>query len=337
VRVGGFQGPDGLGDGFGRVMWHCQHMTVVTIDKWRLRAAGQLHLPAIRRIPQVMTAFLKMHGLGNDFVVLDGRREHLQLDADLVRRIGDRHRGVGFDQLVLIHSSDVADVAVRFFNPDGGEAGACGNASRCIAGLVAAETGRDRVRLETAAGTLAAERLEDGRVAVAMPAPEFAWQAVPLLEAADTAAVELDIEDLPPAVCLSMGNPHAVFFVEDVDRVAALGPILERHAMFPSGANIGFARIDAADRIRLRVFERGAGLTLACGSGACAAMAAAVIRGLVSGRATLILDGGELELVWSGSGAIFMTGAWALSFSGSFDPQTIGRQAPASAPISVLR
>lgn len=311
-----------------------EHNALSALHKWRLRAAGQLHLTAIRLIPRVMTPFLKMHGLGNDFVVLDGRREVLSLDDDLVRRVGDRHRGVGFDQLVLIEPSDAADVAVRFFNPDGSEAGACGNASRCVAGLLAAETGRDRVHLETVAGILAAERHDDGRVTMLMPEPDFAWQAVPLLEPADTAGVDLHIEDLPPGVCLSMGNPHAVFFVEDVDRVEALGPILELHPMFPNRANIGFARVEAADRIRLRVFERGAGLTLACGSGACAAMAAAVHRGLVSGCAALILDGGELELAWSGRGRIAMTGAWALSFSGTFDPETIGREVPAALPTS---
>ena len=277
-----------------------------------------------------MIPFLKMHGLGNDFVVLDGRREPLQLAGDLIRRIGDRHRGVGFDQLALLEPSASADVAVRFFNQDGGEAGACGNASRCIAALVADETGRNRVRLETRAGVLAAERHGDGRVTVAMPAPDFAWDAVPLREPADTMAVDLQIGNLPPAVCLSMGNPHAVFFVDDVDRIAQLGPLLERHAMFPQGANIGFARLESADRFRLRVFERGAGLTLACGSGACAAMAAAVRRGLASGRAALILDGGELELAWSGQGSVAMTGSWSLSFTGTFDPETIGHPEVAS-------
>jgi diaminopimelate epimerase len=271
-----------------------------------------------------MIPFLKMHGLGNDFVVLDGRREPLRLARDLVRRMGDRHRGIGFDQLALLEPSVIADVAVRFFNRDGSEAGACGNASRCIAALVADETGRDRVHLETKAGVLAAERHADGRVTVAMPAPQFAWNVVPLREPIDTMAVDLQIADLPPAVCLSMGNPHAVFFVDDVDRITELGPVLELHAMFPQGANIGFARRESADCFRLRVFERGAGLTLACGSGACAAMAAAVRRGLASDRATLILDGGELHLAWSGQGAMAMTGSWSLSFSGTFDPDTIG-------------
>jgi len=271
-----------------------------------------------------MIGFSKMHGLGNDFVVLDARDGPLPLDPDLVQRLADRHRGIGFDQLVLLEPSETADLQVRFFNPDGGESGACGNASRCIAGLVAEETGRTRVTLETRAGLLPAECRPDGRVTVQMTAPRFAWNEIPLAEHADTAALDLDIEGLPPAVCVNMGNPHAVFFVDNVDRIEAIGPALAHHPMFREGANIGFATLLAPGRIRLRVHERGAGLTLACGSGACAAMVAAVRRGLVTDRATLILDGGELELAWPGEGPVAMTGPWAKSFTGTFDPATIG-------------
>ncbi len=272
-----------------------------------------------------MIAFLKMHGLGNDFVVLDARQRALDLTPELIARIADRHRGVGFDQLVLLAPSEAADVLVRFYNPDGGEAGACGNASRCIAGLVAEETGRGQVTLETRAGLLPAERHDDGRVTVRMTTPKLEWDAIPLAEPADTLAVELGIAGLPPAVCVSMGNPHAVFFVDDVDRIETLGPSLVHHPLFPGGANIGFARLEAEGRLRLRVFERGAGLTLACGSGACAAMVAAVRRGLAADRATLILDGGALELAWPGHGPVAMTGPWARSFTGLLDPAEIGR------------
>ncbi len=272
-----------------------------------------------------MIGFLKMHGLGNDFVVLDARTGSLPLDAELIRRIGDRHRGIGFDQLVLLEASATADIKVRFYNPDGGEAGACGNASRCIAGLLAEETGGDRLTLETRAGLLPAERHADGSVTVQMTTPKLAWDDIPLSRPADTSHLELGIEGLPPAVCVSMGNPHAVFFTDDVDRIEALGPRLVHHPLFPHGANIGFASMLAPDRMRLRVFERGAGLTLACGSGACAAMVAAHHRGLAKARATLILDGGELELSWPGEGPVAMTGPWAKSFTGNFDPTTIGR------------
>jgi diaminopimelate epimerase len=272
-----------------------------------------------------MIDFLKMHGLGNDFVVLDGRLQALDLTPELIARIADRHRGVGCDQLVRLEPSETADVRVRFYNPDGGEAGACGNASRCIAGLIAEASGRARITLETTAGLLPAELHHDGRVTVRMTTPKLEWDAIPLAEPADTLNVDLGIAGLPPAVCVNMGNPHAVFFVEDVDRIEVLGPTLVHHPMFRGGANIGFARREAPGRLRLRVHERGAGLTLACGSGACAAMVAAVRRGLVSGAAALILDGGMLELGWPGEGPVAMTGAWARSFTGTFDPSSIGR------------
>ena len=272
-----------------------------------------------------MIDFLKMHGLGNDFVVLDARGGPLPLEPELIQRIADRHRGIGFDQLVLLEPSETADIRVRFFNPDGGESAACGNASRCIAGLVAEETGRDRVTLETRAGLLPAERHADGRITVLMTTPRLEWDEIPLAEHADTAALDLDIEGLPTAVCVDMGNPHAVFFVDNVDRIETIGPALAHHPIFENGANIGFATVIAPGRIRLRVHERGAGLTLACGSGACAAMVAAVRRGLATDRATLMLDGGELALAWPGEGPVAMTGPWARSFTGIFDPTTIGR------------
>jgi diaminopimelate epimerase len=278
-------------------------------------------------MPQRMITFLKMHGLGNDFVVLDGRQGALPLDADLVRRLGDRHRGIGFDQLALLTSSEIADVAVRFYNTDGSEAGACGNASRCIAALVGRELDRRQVTLATAGGVLPSRLLDDGRIAVDMPPPRLAWQDVPLAGPADTLEVDLDVAGLPPAVALSMGNPHVVLFVDDVDLAERHGAALERHALFPDRANIGFAQVLGPERIRLRVFERGAGLTLACGSGACAALVAAVRRGLVAERATMVLDGGELEVAWAGEGPVRMTGPYAISFSGSFDPATIGRRA----------
>ncbi|MEZ5863912.1 MAG: diaminopimelate epimerase [Geminicoccaceae bacterium] len=273
-----------------------------------------------------MITFLKMHGLGNDFVVLDGRRDGLPLDADLVRRLGDRHRGIGFDQLALLSHSEIADVAVRFYNPDGSEAGACGNASRCIAALVGRELDRRQVTLATAGGVLPSRlrRRADRR---RHAGPGLAWQDVPLAGPADTLALDLGVAGLPPAVALSMGNPHAVLFVDDVDLAERHGAALERHPVFPERANIGFARVLGPERIRLRVFERGTGLTLACGSGACAALVAAVRRGLVAERATMVLDGGELEVAWAGEGPVRMTGPYAISFSGSFDPATIGRRA----------
>ena len=264
--------------------------------------------------------FSKMHGLGNDFVVVDRRREPVALFADDVRRLGDRHRGVGFDQLALIEASDAADVKLTFYNPDGGEAGACGNATRCVADLVLRERGAETVCLATQAGTLSASKRPDGRIEVLMAPPRFAWRDVPLAREADTGALDLG-HGLPPAVVLSVGNPHAVLFIEDLDAldVERLGALLERHPLFPERANVGFAQVVGAERIRLRVFERGAGPTLACGSGACAALVAAVRRGLVEERAVMVLDGGELEVAWPGEGPVAMTGPVAYAFEGVLD------------------
>ncbi|MCB2053652.1 MAG: diaminopimelate epimerase [Geminicoccaceae bacterium] len=267
--------------------------------------------------------FIKMHGLGNDFVVLDARAAPIALRHEEIRRIGDRHRGVGFDQLVLIEAADDVDARLRFFNADGSASGACGNGTRCVARLIAEDAGRPEVSLRTDAGTLSARLLDDGRVRVAMGEPRLDWRDIPVVESCDTLELPLDHDDLPRPVGVSMGNPHAVFLVEDVDLVERHGAVLERHPFFPERANIGFARVFSRDRMRLRVHERGAGLTLACGSGACAAMVAARRRGLVGDRATLILDGGELDLEWPGHGPVVMTGPVATAFRGEIDRRSL--------------
>jgi diaminopimelate epimerase len=263
--------------------------------------------------------FRKMHGLGNDFVVLDARARPLDLTPETIRKIGDRHRGVGFDQLVVIEPArNGGDARVSFYNPDGGEAGACGNGTRCAARLLLDELGRDRLVLESAPGPLLVERLADGRVRVAMSAPRFGWRDIPLAVPCDTLSLPLDRPPLPRPVAVSMGNPHAVFFVENVRAldVAALGAELARHGMFPEQANIGFAQMHGRRVMRLRVFERGAGLTLACGSGACAAVVAAVRRGLADPAVRVFVDGGELLIEWPGEGPVLMTGPATLSFEG---------------------
>ncbi len=267
-----------------------------------------------------------MHGLGNDFVVIDSRRETLPLSPAQLVRIADRHRGVGFDQLIRLEPAETADARLVFVNADGSPAGACGNGTRCVARLLMDELGRDELLLDTSAGPLRAHRRPDGQVTVAMPAPRFDWRDIPLAAACDTAEVPLDHEDLPRPVAVSMGNPHAVFLVPDLEAldVERLGAALEHHPMFPDRANIGFAQVAGPSTIRLRVFERGAGLTLACGSGACAALVAAVRRGLVSSPATLILDGGSLEIAWSGDGPVLMTGPTALGFSGVLEDELLG-------------
>ena len=272
--------------------------------------------------------FRKMHGLGNDFVVLDRRRDDSAISAGAARALADRHSGIGCDQLILVERPRLpaAHVFMRILNADGSEAGACGNAARCIARLVGEETGDRRVRIETLAGLLDAELLDGGRVAVDMGPPRTGWRDIPLAREMDTSSVDLAAGPLSSPVCTSMGNPHATFFVADTDAVdlAALGPRLEHDPLFPERANIGVATVCDRQRIRLRVWERGAGITLACGSGACAALVAAHRRGLTGRHARVALDGGDLDILWrpngaEGPGHVMMTGPATFAFEGSFD------------------
>jgi diaminopimelate epimerase len=270
--------------------------------------------------------FHKMHGLGNDFVVVDARRSPVRLTAAQARAIGDRRRGVGFDQLILLECSDGADARLVFLNSDGSEAGACGNGARCAARLLLEEApDRAELRLETAGGSLRVWAAGEGRYTVAMAPPRWRWDEIPLARPCDTLALPLEADGLGRPAAVSMGNPHAVFFVEDLARVdvARLGAELERHPLFPDRANVSFAQVLGPDRVRLRVFERGAGLTQACGSGACAAMVAARRRGLAGDAATLILDGGELEVAWPGEGPVLMTGPAARVFAGELAPELL--------------
>lgn len=268
--------------------------------------------------------FAKMNGLGNDFVVIDARRNPVRLTEAQVRRIGDRRRGIGFDQLVLIEKAEGADARLSFFNPDGSEAGACGNGTRCAARLLLEERGGDELRLATGGGLLRVQR-RGPWLAVEMAVPRFGWEEIPLAQPCDTDALPIDVPGLARPAAVSMGNPHAVFIVQDVDAVdvEGLGARLERHPLFPERANIGFAQVLTRERIRLRVFERGAGLTLACGSGACAALVTARRRGLAGDAATLILDGGELLVSWPGAGPVTMTGPASLVATGELAPELL--------------
>jgi diaminopimelate epimerase len=272
-------------------------------------------------------AFTKMHGLGNDFVVIDARDRPVRLGEAAVRAVANRHTGVGCDQLVLVEkpANGRAAAFMRIYNADGGEVGACGNATRCVARLLMAEGARDAIRIETASGLIEAEALDDGRVTVDMGRPRTGWEDIPLSEPQDTLHLELSAGALRDPVATSMGNPHATFFVEDAEAVdlAALGPGLEHHKLFPERCNIGAAQILADGAIRLRVWERGAGLTQACGTGACAALVAAARRGLTGRRATVHLDGGALEIEWRPDDHVMMTGPAVSSFSGSFDPEAL--------------
>jgi diaminopimelate epimerase len=258
-----------------------------------------------------------MHGLGNDFVLLDERQMPGPIDPAWISQIADRHRGIGFDQLVVVDEDPELDAHVRFFNADGSESGACGNATRCVARMIHEETGKNEIGLRTARGILRAVR--DGMGwSVDMGAPKLAWDQIPLAHDCAAEDVPLDIAGLPRPFAVNMGNPHAVFVVDHLESidVAGMGPTLERHAMFPERANIGFVQVLDRSSARLRVFERGVGLTLACGSGACAAMVALVKKGLVDGRVRFQLDGGELQLEWDGMNGVVMTGPASLAYRG---------------------
>jgi diaminopimelate epimerase len=285
---------------------------------------GRGHISgAMRKVP-----FLKMHGLGNDFVVLDARRASIPVDAEEARALADRHTGIGCDQLIVLEPPrhPGAHLLMRIRNPDGSEAEACGNATRCIAWLLHRETGDRRARIETAAGLLEAEIMPDGRIAVDMGPARTGWREIPLACAADTDQLDLALGPLSAPVCTSIGNPHATFFVDDAEAIdlGTLGPVLEHHALFPQRANIGVAAIGGQSHLRLRVWERGAGITRACGSAACAALVAAHRRGLTGRQATVELDGGTLDIRWRLDGHVIMTGPAALSFEGAFDPTLLG-------------
>lgn len=265
--------------------------------------------------------FIKMHGIGNDFVIVDARVEKITLSDKVVGRLCDRHTGVGCDQLVVLGVSELADCFVRFYNPDGSESGACGNATRCVAHLVMREKGVPNVVLETKAGLLACNVAGQNEVAVNMGKYRDSWQDIPLASDVDTWHVPVSAGPLSDAVAVSMGNPHAVFFVDDVATVdlAVYGAALEVDAMFPERANIGVAQVVSDREINLRVWERGAGETLACGSGACAAAVAAVRRELTGGKVQVNLPGGSLQIEVRDDKTVMMTGPVAAVFTGVFN------------------
>jgi diaminopimelate epimerase len=268
------------------------------------------------------TPFVKMHGSGNDFVLFDERAGSLGLTPARAAAIADRHTGVGCDQLIAIEPGEAgADAFMRIRNPDGTEAGACGNATRCVATLLAAETGALRVTIRTSAGDLPSEILADGRVRVDMGPARLNWSEIPLARAMDTLHLELALGPVSDPAAVSMGNTHATFFVPDVAAldISSIGPALEKNPLFPERANIGFSTVISREKMRLRVWERGAGLTRACGSGACAAVVNAHRRGLIGRTAIVVVDGGELEITWCEDGHVLMTGPVATSFSGTLD------------------
>jgi diaminopimelate epimerase len=259
--------------------------------------------------------FIKMHALGNDFVVLDARADALPpVTAQVARALADRRTGIGFDQLILLEPSDTCDFRVRFFNADGSEAGACGNGSRAVAVLHGAPA-----LVETGGGTLRLEPLEGG-ARVDMGAPRFDWDGIPLAYPMDTAAMPVGWDELQAPMAVNVGNPHVIFFVDDAAAVplATLGPVIEHDPLFPERVNVNVASLAGPDHLALRVWERGAGLTRACGTGACATAVAAIRRKLVTSPVRISLPGGDLVIAWEPGASILMSGPATTSFRGTF-------------------
>lgn len=263
--------------------------------------------------------FHKMHGLGNDFVVIDARLSPIDMRPGRAKAIADRKTGIGCDQLIVLDDSDSADFQMRIWNADGGEVEACGNATRAVAMLVGGTS-----TIETLGGVLTGEAF-DGGATVQLEPPRFDWHEIPLAYAMDSAAMPVGWEELESPMTINVGNPHIVFFVGDADAVDLdrLGPLIEHDPLFPERINVNVATVDA-DGIRLRVWERGAGLTRACGTGACATAVAAIRRGFVSSPVKVRLDGGELNIGWQRGGPIEMTGAATHVFTGQVDWNDFG-------------
>ncbi len=268
--------------------------------------------------------FVKMNGAGNDFVVVNALDRPFTPEPDAVRALGDRKTGEGFDQLIAIEpprpENPTADAFMRVWNADGGTVETCGNALRCVGWMLMQANGSDQVTIDTLGGKTVAKRAardaNGDRITVDMGPPRLDWREIPLAEEMDTRGIELQVGPIDNPVvhtpgAVSMGNPHVVFFTDRQDDgfVVGTGSLIENHPLFPQGVNVGFANVLAPDRIRLRVFERGAGLTRACGTGACAALVACARRGLTGRKATVVVDGGELVIDWDeASGHVFMTG-----------------------------
>ena len=272
-----------------------------------------------------MSAFAKMHGLGNDFVILDWRNDpDRRVPAAAAQRLADRRLGIGCDQILVIRPSQEADIRMDILNQDGSLSGACGNGTRCVADLVMAETGADRISIVTDGGMLSAWRAADDQISVDMGPVFTGWQDVPLAESMETLHVPLGVAGLPDAVCHALGNPHAVVFVEDAEGLdlARLGPQVEQSSLFPDRVNLSVLSRRDDGSFRMRVWERGVGITMACGSGACASGVAIARRGLGGDVNKIVMDGGAVTIAWQrDNGHVVMTGPVAYVASGYLSPE----------------
>ena len=268
--------------------------------------------------------FIKMHGLGNDFVVLDSTKNQYNINKTSIQLIANRRFGVGCDQVIEMRHSDKEDIYMKIYNADGTEAAACGNAARCIAGLLFASSPKKEVSIETVAGVLKAKSEENGLIKVDMGKPKFFWKDIPLsMNISDINFEELALKN---GLAINIGNPHIVFFVKDLDAVDInrIGPLIENNSLFPEKVNVEICQLENRKKIKVLVWERGAGNTLACGSGACAALVAAYKNSLSEPQAEIVLDGGSLNITWNiGSDEhVIMSGPIAVSFLG--DLSTLG-------------
>ena len=272
-----------------------------------------------------MSAFAKMHGLGNDFVILDWRNDpDRRVPTAAAQRLADRRLGIGCDQILVIRPSQEADIRMDILNQDGSLSGACGNGTRCVADLVMAETGADRISIVTDGGMLSAWRAADDQISVDMGPVFTGWQDVPLAESMDTLHVPLGVAGLPDAVCHALGNPHAVVFVEDAEGLdlARLGPQVEQSSLFLDRVNLSVLSRRDDGSFRMRVWERGVGITMACGSGACASGVAIARRGLGGDVNKIVMDGGAITIAWQrDNGHVVMTGPVAYVASGYLSPE----------------
>lgn len=269
-------------------------------------------------------SFIKMQGLGNDFIIIDSRNSAVKLAQLNWRKLADRRLGVGCDQIIILSKSDDADSAMRIINADGSEVDACGNATRCVGKLLLQETSKSEVTIRTNAGLLKARKAEGGAISAVMPPPGLSWQDIPLSEEMDTLKLPIEEQGLKGPCAVSIGNPHMVFLADDVEKapIDVVGAVLEHHALFPQRTNVEVVQIDSREHITMRVWERGVGLTQACGTGACASLVAAVRLGLTERKATVKMPGGALDIEWlseEAGGSIIMTGEACEIYRGTFD------------------
>ncbi|MCB9988891.1 MAG: diaminopimelate epimerase [Rhodospirillales bacterium] len=268
----------------------------------------------------MMLRFKKMHGLGNDFIIIDQRQNQITLPTEAIRRLANRKRGIGCDQLVVMEASEKADVFMRIYNADGGEVGACGNATRCVAHIVMKEQNTEQCTIETVSGILECKMEGDHAVTVNMGAPRLSWQNIPLSQEMDTMALSVQMAGLEPPLAVNIGNPHCIFIVDNVETapLEQIGPVMEKHPLFPERTNVELIQVLEPRKLRVRVWERGCGVTESCGTGACASLVAAVRKGLCRRNAEIILDGGSLSIEWRREDDhILMTGPIAYVFEGA--------------------